>query len=478
MSKIRSNFVANFFGKGTPALLLVIMTPYYLHTLGIEAYGLIGFSLLLLNFSNLFDFGFGPTLSRALIQKESNIPDLFYTFEILYGIVFFLLSILLFFSTPLITTHWLNIENLSQTQVTSSLLLMFLGALLQWVFSYYAYCLMGLQNQNFPNALKIAGAIVNVLFVLLTFNMFWPSLELFFTGPILTNSLQILLARRKIKKLIPISPKPHFNFHLIKEHAGFAKNMFGITCCSFLLMGIDKILLSRWLPLEIFGYYSLALVVASSLHLIIYPLFTTLFTKFSELGAQKALVEKSFQFISLFLIPIALTLIFFSDKILLFWTQEADASAITCPIVQILVFGTLLNGYLNVPYALFLGLGMSRWVLIQSIVSILIIIPTIFFLTLHFGAIGSASGWVLLNLGSLCNMLYRLQKIEPIQIPYIRILLSLITCSTLLMLIRGFIPLPQNNLFLIFTISFIIIGLLIINTSLFPLTRNIFIRLR
>ena len=62
--------------------------------------------------------------------------------------------------------------------------------------------------------------------------------------------------------------------------------MSGIAITGAVLMHLDKLILSRLLPLEIFGHYSVAATVARGLYVLITPVFSAYFPRLSSLAAQ------------------------------------------------------------------------------------------------------------------------------------------------------------------------------------------------
>src|SRR3972149_1777430 len=132
--------------------------------------------------------------------------------------------------------------------------------------------------------------------------------------------------------------------------------MTGLTLSSILTTQLDKVILSKMLSLEKFGYYTLACVVANGLNMIIVPIFNAIFPRYSELAtlrddnALKQLYHTSTQLMALLILPVAMTLVFFSYEILLVWTGNSLTAQNTSPIVSILIIGTALNGLMVLPY--------------------------------------------------------------------------------------------------------------------------------
>ena len=74
MTQYKSNLFANFAGSGVAALLQLAFIPFYIKFLGIEAYGLIGFYIMLQAVLQVLDLGLGPTMNREMAQYSVQ-PD-------------------------------------------------------------------------------------------------------------------------------------------------------------------------------------------------------------------------------------------------------------------------------------------------------------------------------------------------------------------------------------------------------------------
>ena len=61
---ITRNVIANYMGQGWAALMAIAFLPFYVASLGFEAYGLIDFFAVLQSILAVFDFGISATLMR------------------------------------------------------------------------------------------------------------------------------------------------------------------------------------------------------------------------------------------------------------------------------------------------------------------------------------------------------------------------------------------------------------------------------
>lgn len=193
----------------------------------------------------------------------------------------------------------------------------------------------------------------------------------------------------------------------MKELGAIWHFALGVTAISFLallLTQIDKVLLSYLLPLNEFGYYTLATSVAGVLAMITGPLPTVYFPKFSELVARQddhALSQtfhQGSQLVCLTLLPAAAFLSVFSFELMYLWVGDSEMAGITSPIVSLMALGTLLNGLMVMPYYMQLAYGQTRLVIVANTIAAIVLVPAILIVVPNWGGIGAAACWFVLNL--------------------------------------------------------------------------------
>jgi hypothetical protein len=76
----------------------------------------------------------------------------------------------------------------------------------------------------------------------------------------------------------------------------------------------------------------------------------------------------------------------------------------------VLALGTLLNGFMWIPFQLQLAYSWTSLGMRVNAVSVAVIVPAIFFLVRGFGAIGAAWAWVSLNVGYVCFTIHFMHR--------------------------------------------------------------------
>jgi O-antigen/teichoic acid export membrane protein len=423
VSQVKQNVIANYAGTTWTALMGLAFVPLYIKYLGMEAYGLIGIFAMLQAWLTLLDLGMTPTLSREMARYTAgahtaqSIRDLLRTMEFICIAIAIFLCVVIWLCATWLSTHWLQTEKLPTKELAQAVSVMGLVIALRFIEGIYRSAIVGLQKQVW---LSLAGAgLATLRSVGAVLVLVWvsPSIELFFLWQGIVSLLTILIFNRATYHHLPTSKQSaQFSLPQLKAIWRFAGGMMATTLLSLLLMQVDKIILSRLLNLEMFGYYTLAGTVAATLYQLIgpitqayYPRFTELVTQGDILGLIK-IYHQSAQLISVLIIPATLMLVFFGKNLLLLWTGNALLTQNVVPLLTLLALGTMLNGFMHTPYILTLAYGWTRLGVYQNIIAVVLLVPSVIWATLRYGAIGSAWIWLILNGGYVligANFMYR-----------------------------------------------------------------------
>lgn len=410
-STLKKNILANFGGKAWSGLIQLVFVPLYIKFLGMEAFGLIGFFIMLQGLLSLLDFGLSTTLNRELASRSTQgnaqeMKDLVRTMEWIYWPIAIIIAAGITVVAPWIAGSWVNVKGLSVQSVQHAIVLMGLVIAVQWTFSLYSGGLMGLQNQVLLNTIRASMATVQAGGAVLVLWLVSPSIEAYFVWQIVILSIQTVLTGYFLRSSLPKSAKAAtFNRDLLRQCWPFAAGMTAISSAVIILTQCDKVILSKLLSLEQFGYYMLAFTLGNALIFLVAPISTALFPKLSELVAAgnteelSRLYHKVCQTVSLFVFPVGTLVAFFPQEILMLWTRNPRIVENTHLLLSLVVVGSLLNAAVSMPYILQLAYGWTSLSIYKNIVAIIILIPLLFLLIPYLGAVGGAITWVFLNAG-------------------------------------------------------------------------------
>jgi O-antigen/teichoic acid export membrane protein len=489
---IKKNVIANYAGQGWSALMSIAFVPLYIRYIGIEAYGLVGLFAVIQVWLGLLDVGMSPALNREMARYVAGAKDirstrnLLRTLEVIAGVIGLIVVIIVCLSANWITTQWVKLDHLSLEEARHSVMIMSIAIGARWVAGLYRSALTGLQCQVSLNALVIIFATIRGVGVLGVLEWMSPSVVGFFAFQAIVSVLEMLaLACMTRAYLAPSSHQIRFEMNELRAIWRFALGVTAISFLALLLTQIDKVLLSSLLPLKEFGYYTLATSVAGVLAMITGPLPTVYFPKFSELVAKNdnqeltRVFHQSAQLVCLTLLPAAAILAVFSYELMFVWVGDSHTAETTAPIITLIALGTLLNGYMVMPYFMQLAHAQTRLVIVANTIAVVVLVPAIIFVVPYWGGVGAAACWLTLNIcymSLLSKFVFRKIMINEMKSWYLNdvifpsvTVLAAAGCMRILFL--AFHGLTRYQLFLFLLLSVVIVSLVAIAST--PLGRSL-----
>lgn len=411
---LRRNMIANYLGQGWTALMSLVFAPLYIHLVGIEAYGLIGFFTSLLVWLTLLDLGILPTSVREMARFTGGAAtvqqtrDLLRSFELICLAIGVTIALALAAVAGPIGLHWLNAQSLPHATVAQAVALMGVVLAARLGEGLYRSCLVGLQAQIALNVwaallatIRSAGAVAVLLWV-------DRSIQAFFLWQMGVSLLSVAVLHVAVHRRIPRAERPaRFSKAALSSVGRFAGGMIGINLLALLLTQVDKLLLSRLLPLDQYGYYMLATTVAGAILMFAGPITQAVFPAMVEdVGAgNEAATGRKFHngagLITAIIAPMGLALILFARPILNAWSGDPVLADAAAPLLSLLAAGTSLNALMQMPFYLQVAYGWTGLVIKVNLVALAVLIPSILLLVPRYGPIAAAWIWVALNLSYL-----------------------------------------------------------------------------
>ncbi len=466
MSGLLKNISANFVGQGWIALMGICFVPLYLKFIGIEGYGLVGFFVILSSAMAMFDGGFGAVATREASIYENaseiekpNIILLLKSIEWLFWGMAITIGIAVIFLAPLISNYWLAVHPDKIESVTHSLRIMGVALLLQFPIAFYYGGLIGLQRQVTLNIVSSAFATIRSAGAVLVLWLVSPTVECFFIWQCTISLATVLTLRLKLIEGLPgWSESKPFSLESIRRLGGFAAGVGTTNILAFLLMQIDKVILSKILPLKDFGFYMLAWTIGTVSFRLISPVFNAYYPKIISLVASKNTTDtfrvyiQASQLLSMLVIPFSLWIALYSEKLLLLWTRDQNIASMASAPLLILALGTMVHSFMHIPYALQLAHGWTRFSVWQNATAAVFMVPLTYYLATHYGLSGSAWPWLILNLGYVvvCSpIIFFKLKVKPAEKWYAEAIIipTVIALTSLYLLKLLFETLNFSNFF-------------------------------
>jgi O-antigen/teichoic acid export membrane protein len=460
---LKRNLIANFIGQGWAIIMGLAFIPLYIKYLGIEAYGLIGMFGVLQACLSLLDMGMTPTLGREMARytggshSTESIRDLLRSIEMIVVGLAALIFVGVALGANWIATHWVNAESLSIELVAQAFVIMGLVTALRFVEGIYRSAIIGLQRQVLFNVVNSIMATLRGLGAVGILGWVSPTIEAFFLWQGLVSIATLtILAVTTYQCLSSGDRNGRFSIAALRSVWVFTRGMVGISFLTIVLTQLDKILLSKLLPLNDFGFYMLAAMIAGSVTILVAPITQAFYPKFCEQYARgdKAALSISFhkgaQLVTVIAGSAAIVLILLAEIFLRLWTQDDELTARVSILLRLLTAGYLLNALMWVPYQMQLAHGWTALTVKVNVVTVALVVPGLMWAAPRYGAVGAAWVWLALNAGYFfiaAHFMFRRILIEDKRLWYWQdVIIPLLTSACALSVIKKMWVKPDNLL--------------------------------
>lgn len=406
---VRKNIIANYLGTTVTALAPVLALPWYLSALGTQQFGLIAFITLMQAVLGLLDSGLAQALVsefavRFDMTKKAQLKTatLLLGFERIYWLFSLLVGAVVWLFSGLIAARWLNLGDMPVS--TGRIAIEGAAALFaaQFPGSVYRSLLVGAQAQVPLNAVLTVGALLKHFGAVIAVTLL-PSLITYVAWHAGAALLETLARRTLAWRLLRVqaSQVRCDTFELLQVWRTIA-GLSGAALLGALTVQMDKIVLSRVIPLDQFGFYSVASSLAVGVLLLISPLVQAVLPRAIQLRSQPAALRHlSLKLAGLIGATVccgALVFYFAGHWLLTLWLKNAVAVSMIYPLLAVLLVGTALNAFYNVGYVHWLVHQNIRRILQVNLLAFVLAVAVIPPLVAWRGSMGATFGWLVINL--------------------------------------------------------------------------------
>ncbi|MDI1240338.1 MAG: oligosaccharide flippase family protein [bacterium] len=409
-SGISLNIAANIAANVVTAAILFVSIPLIIPYIGLEAYGLVGFYVTLQTLILVLELGLNVTITREFAilsqdeERASELRDLLWTAEVFYfGMA--AASLVVWISITQLLADFVNPAGLERSTIYLSLLLMGVPLVLQFPASLYSSGLFGIQRQALVSAITTAFSALRNLGVIAVLHYASPTAEAYFAWQAISAVIYVPVLAIALRRSIPAAMRRiRMDTRLLAGKWRFVTGIGIITLASAFLSNVDRLVVARMLPLETFGYYSIAATIGIGINWLVQPVFRALFPRLSQIvslpdtSSLSRTYHQGCQLMAVVVLPVAGVLIFFSWEVVDLWQRNPETANNTWFLVVILVAAGAANALLFVPWALQLAFGMTRLQLVAMLASLAFSVPMSIVFVSSWGSEGAALVWLILNL--------------------------------------------------------------------------------
>lgn len=410
---LKKNILANYVSQIYVTLIGIAMLPVYIKYMGAETYGLVGFFAMLQAWFQLLDMGLTPTMARQTARYQGgaidalNLRRLLRALEGVFIGVALLGSVGIIAAADSIATKWLNVQTLPLNEVLNAVMLMGIIIALRWTCGLYRGAINGFERLVWLSGWSAFIATLRFVLVIPFFILVGTTPTDFFSYQLGVAIIELAVLVTQTYRLLPkVAADQHtpWQWQPLRGVLKFSLSIAFTSSVWVLVTQTDKLVLSKLLPLAEYGYFTLAVLVASGVSMVSGPISGAIIPRMTRLHAEGnetgliQLYRHSTQLVAVIAAPAALVLAFFSEQVLWAWTGDTSLVSKTAPVLTLYALGTGILALGAFPYYLQFAKGDLKLHLIGSFLFVLLLIPSLIWATWHYGMIGAGWAWLIANL--------------------------------------------------------------------------------
>ncbi|MGD0576952.1 MAG: oligosaccharide flippase family protein [Candidatus Staskawiczbacteria bacterium] len=408
MSKLSKNIVYSLLGQGSVLIISFLAVKIIFHKLGGDAMGIIYFTASInAILVTVLEMGVSSTTAREVAghfaHDKDYVKKLIQTSSLFYWGIYLLSSLFIFFMAPFFVQKWIHLQTLNPTMVIYILRILGISSIIVLPRIFYYSLLRGLQKMGITNLIDVAGSGMQQLGAILILVLGGGFLHVVYWLAA-TYVIEVLIYFFACAHFFSFSYFiPGFSLDVVKRNFKFTIGTTLISIFSGIYSQMDKIIISKLLPVATLGYYSFAYggvsqgtMLTNSVSQAVYPSFSAL-AKAGDRGSLMSQYHKLQDLVCFGILPMFALVPFILMPLFSYLLNKNVAYLLLFP-TTLLCLGFYINGTMTVPYMFSLAVGKPGITAKMNFYSLFIVLPVMAVLIYFFGLTGAGLSWVFYNL--------------------------------------------------------------------------------
>ncbi len=364
--KIIRNTVFNIAGRSWSVLVSLVLTPYILHRIGMERFGIWALVVSLTGYFSLLDFGVGASFVKYIAEfnarnEHEKVNQLVNSGWILYSILgILIMAAALFLVRPLFV--FFKVPSPLFSEAVFVFLLGTASFTIANALSPFAAIQGGLQRMDISNkiamAVSIPGIIGTVFFLKAGYGL--PGLMINNAIILLIGCIINLIAAFKILPGLRINPFLS-DWRMMKKLFRYGIRVYITRLEGILTYRTDALLIAYFLNIRLVGLYQLGSTIVEKARELPLLFVSAIVPAASEIEAKKdkerlrELYVRGTKYVSIAGMPLLIFILFTANLIMTAWMSEAHAESVL--VIRMLAPCYLINILTGVSFSMILGMG-------------------------------------------------------------------------------------------------------------------------
>lgn len=356
-SPVVRNVALNFLAQVWFLVLPLVTSPYIVHKLGVEAFGVLSLATAIVGYLAVLDLGMGTATIKYIadyyaVRDFPSISKVIGTSIVIYSGLGFVGTVLIAGLADLVVTRVLQVPSGLVSVTLFVFYVSSVGFLLNMPLTVFSAIPSALQRFDILVRQNIAFGTASILGQVLLLALGY-SLKALVCLNVIIGVIGILVFVLISRRLLPgVSFWPTFDGPTAKRILSFSALKVVSVLSGQIVFQLDKLLVGVFLPLASVSYYVVPLSLAQRMHGVIPNVTTAVFPAISEFRTDRErltdLYFRASKAVLFLVLPIAVALAVFAEKVLAFW-MGAEFAVQGSVALQLMALAFLLSSLAAVP---------------------------------------------------------------------------------------------------------------------------------
>jgi O-antigen/teichoic acid export membrane protein len=400
--KIIKNISWNFLGQGWFIVISLFSTPYIVHHMNVNYYGIYTLVSVIVGYFSFMQMGLTHASVKYIAQylaadDHEKVAKAFWACVFAYLVLGTVAAVVIVTSSGFIIERFFKIALESRQTAIFAVRIGALGLL----FSMLSGAIIGvIRSVGRFDILNRAGLVMGTLQILITIVLlhFGYSLRPIFVANFILQAGGILLYWRIVARLLPFITRPVWDRQSLIELVKFGGFVTVYTATDPILANSEKLFLTSLRSVSSLTYYWIPYALVSRLAVIPSAVLTVLFPIFSRMrkvnndSVNRELHTRSILYM-LYIYTFVFAIFIIFGKPFFAWWIGNDFAERSTTILIILTAGGFLSTMAQPSATLLMGLGKPQYLAIFNVIETVVYLPASYLLIRSYGGIGAASAW-------------------------------------------------------------------------------------
>jgi O-antigen/teichoic acid export membrane protein len=401
---IVKNTVINLVGQILPLFVGIATIPMLIKGLGTDRFGILTLAWMVIGYFSLFDLGLGRALTQIISQRlgkgeARDLPGLVWTALAIMAITGVIGTVIAGVISPILIANVFKMPDQLRPETLKAFYILSASIPIIILSSGFVGILSAYQRFDLINAVRMPLGLANFIA---------PLLVLQFTTSLVPITFLLALCRLATciaqfwlcLRVMPIlRTEKHFISEAVKPLFSFGGWMTVSNIVGPLMVYLDRFIIGAVISVTAVAYYATPYEMVTKIWIVSGALISSLFPVFAAYKNNDAshtiqIVTKSFAAIFIFIFPIVLIIVTFSQEGLSLWLGKDFANNST-HVLQWLAAGVFINCLAQVVFVLIQGRGRPDITAKIHLMELTFYLPLLWWALKNYGIAGAAVAWTL-----------------------------------------------------------------------------------